>query len=334
MTVSDTPDESATSSSPPDQPHLIGLDLGGTKLAGGVVTLAPDGRAHLLIEERVPTPSTSGALVSAMVDMVRHLSQASPHRPVSVGAGIAGHIGLDGVAVQAANTPMAVGVDLVAPLVNACGMPVRIDNDANVVALAAHRELAPDAVALAAVTFGTGIGGGLVLAGQLWRGAAGLAGEPGHMVVSADGPKCRCGQMGCWEAVASGNALGVAARQAVADGVAPLLAARAIDAGRLDGQVVVEGLRAGDADAQRVWHGWTRWVAVGLANLIQVIDPDVIVLGGGVSAAGDLLVEPVQAHLDSMKLALEARQLRLECAPGGPAAGVVGAALAGWAHCN
>lgn len=96
-------------------PHLIGLDLGGTKLAGGVVTLEPDGAARLLIEERVPTPESSEALVSAMVGMVTHLIGASPHQPVSVGAGIAGHIGLDGVAVQAANTPMTVGVDLVTP---------------------------------------------------------------------------------------------------------------------------------------------------------------------------------------------------------------------------
>ena len=139
-------------------PHLIGLDLGGTKLAGGVVTLEPDGAARLLIEERVPTPESSEALVSAMVGMVTHLIGASPHQPVSVGAGIAGHIGLDGVAVQAANTPMTVGVDLVTPLVEACSLPVRIDNDANVVALAAHRELAPTASALVAVTFGTGIG--------------------------------------------------------------------------------------------------------------------------------------------------------------------------------
>ncbi|CCM62872.1 putative kinase [Candidatus Microthrix parvicella RN1] len=314
-------------------PHLIGLDLGGTKLAGGVVTLEPDGAARLLIEERVPTPESSEALVSAMVGMVTHLIGASPHQPVSVGAGIAGHIGLDGVAVQAANTPMTVGVDLVTPLVEACSLPVRIDNDANVVALAAHRELAPTASALVAVTFGTGIGGGLVVGGELWRGAAGLAGEPGHMIVAAGGPKCRCGQRGCWEAVASGNALGAAARRAVAAGGAPLLAARATAAGRLEGREVTEGVKAGDDDARRVWHEWTGWVAVGLANLIQVIDPDVIVLGGGVSAMGDLLLDSVRDHLQGMALALDARRLSLVCAPGGPAAGVVGAALAGWTGC-
>ncbi|MCB1026384.1 MAG: ROK family protein, partial [Microthrixaceae bacterium] len=284
---------------------------------------------RLLVEQRVPTPATSDALVASMVDMVGHLIAAAPSRPVSIGAGIAGHIGLDGVAVQAANTPMAVGVDLVSPLREAFGLPVRLDNDANVVALAAHRELAPDARALVAVTFGTGIGGGLVLDGALWRGAAGLAGEPGHMIVAADGPRCRCGQSGCWEAVASGNALGEAARAAVRCGDAPWLAAAGESAGRLDGQTVVEGLRADAEDARRVWRGWTRWVAIGLANLVQLIDPDVIVLGGGVSAAGDLLIRPVREHLDSMSLALEARSVRLECAPGGPAAGVVGAALVG-----
>lgn len=153
------------------------------------------------------------------------------------------------------------------------------------------------------------------------------------MIVAAGGPKCRCGQRGCWEAVASGNALGAAARRAVAAGGAPLLAARATAAGRLEGREVTEGVKAGDDDARRVWHEWTGWVAVGLANLIQVIDPDVIVLGGGVSAMGDLLLDSVRDHLQGMALALDARRLSLVCAPGGPAAGVVGAALAGWTGC-
>ncbi|MGB3034843.1 MAG: ROK family protein, partial [Candidatus Microthrix parvicella] len=114
---------------------------------------------------------------------------------------------------------------------------------------------------------------------------------------------------------------------------APLLAARATAAGRLEGREVTEGVKAGDDDARRVWHEWTGWVAVGLANLIQVIDPDVIVLGGGVSAMGDLLLDSVRDHLQGMALALDARRLSLVCAPGGPAAGVVGAALAGWTGC-
>ena len=311
------------------RPHLIGLDLGGTKLAGGLVVLEADGRARLVVEERVPTPGSSEALIRAMVDLVAHLSSVSPVAPAAVGAGIAGHIGLDGIAVQAANTPMVVGVDLAGPLREAFGLPVRIDNDANVVALAAQRQLAPAARALVAVTFGTGIGGGLVLDGALWRGAAGLAGEPGHMVVAADGPRCRCGQRGCWEAVASGTALGEAARRAVANGDAPDLAARWADNGRLDGQAVVAGLRAGDADAEAVWQGWTRWVAIGLANLIQLMDPDVIVLGGGVSASGDLLTSAVTAHLAAMEVAWSHRRVELRCAPGGPLAGVVGAALIG-----
>ena len=236
-------------------PHLIGLDLGGTKLAGGVVALDADGRARLVVEERVPTPDSSAALVRALVDLVAHLRSVSPHPPVAVGAGIAGHIGLDGIAVQAANTPMVVGIDLAGPLREASGLPVRIDNDANVVALAAQRQLAPDARALVAVTFGTGIGAGLVLDGALWRGAAGLAGEPGHMVVAADGPLCRCGQRGCWEAVASGTALGEAARRAAAGGGGAGPAARRAGGG-------VPGTLTGVATAGSATGGaLTRWLA-------------------------------------------------------------------------
>ncbi|MFZ2548227.1 MAG: ROK family protein, partial [Candidatus Microthrix subdominans] len=116
----------------------------------------------------------------------------------------------------------------------------------------------------------------------------------------------------------------------VADGEAPDLAARWAESGRLDGHSVVAGLRAREADAEAVWQGWTGWVAVGLANLIQLIDPDVIVLGGGVSASGELLASAVTAHLEAMSVAWGHRRIDLRCAPGGPLAGVVGAALIGW----
>ncbi|MEZ5380873.1 MAG: ROK family protein [Microthrixaceae bacterium] len=308
---------------------LIGIDLGGTKLAGGVVVLGGDGEPRLLIEERVPTPATADELVEAMQAMVLHLCAAAPEPPCSVGAGIAGHVGLDGVVVQAANTAMAVGVDLAGPLARASGLPVSIDNDANVVAMVAQREAETHVGALVAVTFGTGIGGGLVLDGALWRGAAGLAGEPGHMVVDAGGPRCRCGQSGCWEAVASGTALGALARAHADARGAPGLLRRAGRVESLDGEIVVAALREGDPDAAAVWDSWTGWVALGVANLIQLLDPDLIVLGGGVSAAGELLTQPVLKHLEAMSVGLAHRRLRLRCAPGGPAAGVVGAAIMG-----
>lgn len=277
----------------------------------------------------VPSDASSPAVVDAIVDVARRLVGSAP-AVEAVGLGLAGFVDAAGVVRRAPNAAGLVGRDVGSELGTLLGLPVSVDNDANCAALAARALLAPDARHVVAVTFGTGIGGGLVVDGKLVRGAHGWAGEPGHMVVDPDGPRCPCGQRGCWERYASGHGLGALARRAVAHGRAESLLAEAggdLDAVR--GEHVTALVGRGDPAAEEVFSEYSGWIALGLANLVALLDPEVVVLGGGVSAAGHDLVERVTDQMRRrFPAAFAGRNLRILRTPGGPEAGALGAALA------
>jgi len=253
--------------------------------------------------------------------------------PAAIGLGLPGFIDRRGVARQAPNLQAAIGVDLGAHLRHHLGVPVTVDNDANCAALAARTVDAPDGDVVLAVTFGTGIGGGFVLDGRVLRGHHGFAGEPGHMVVKAGGDLCVCGQHGCWEVYASGNALGRLARAAVDRGDAPaVLDAAGGDVTAVDGKVVADVARAGDAAAQRVMDEYAGWVAVGLVNLVNLFDPDAIVLGGGVVADEDVFMGRVRSAVQTSVLTAGERETPLIVSSLGPEAGAVGAAILARQH--
>ena len=194
--------------------------------------------------------------------------------------------------------------------------------------VAAHAVLAPDARHLVGGTFGTGIGGGLAVDGRLVHGATGFAGEPGHMVVDPDGPLCPCGQRGCWERYASGAGLAALARRAAEEGRAPGLASAVADASLLRGEHVTALVAEGDAGALAVFDEYAGWVALGVANLIVLLDPEVVVLGGGLIATGDELLGRVRAALaERFPVAVRERDVLVVGSPGGPEAGALGAAL-------
>jgi glucokinase len=253
---------------------------------------------------------------------------AGPVAPEAIGMGLPGFLGLDGVARQAPNLPAAIGLDVRGPLEDRFGVPVYADNDANCAAWAAHVVDAPDTDFLVAVTFGTGIGGGFVIDGDLVRGEHGFAGEPGHMIVDVDGTACVCGQHGCWEVYASGNGLGRLARQAVEAGRAPsLLAAAGGVVDHVDGPVVGTLVARGDAAAGAVMDEYAGWVAVGLVNLVNLLDPGVIVVGGGVVDLGDALMDRVRAALARYPTAVRGRDVAIRPSSLGSRAGGMGAAL-------
>jgi glucokinase len=222
------------------------------------------------------------------------------------------------------NAPGLEGADVAGRLRSATALPAVIDNDANCVARAAVALRRPAVRHLVAVTLGTGIGGALVVDGNLVRGARGFAGEAGHMVVDPDGPVCPCGQRGCWERYASGSGLEALARQAVLAGQGEGLAG---PDGTADGARVTEAAARGVPAALAVLEEFAAWVALGVANLVNLVDPELVVLGGGITATGDLLLEPVRAAVRAHPMAA-ARRVPIEAAPGGPAAGALGAALA------
>ncbi|MEZ5348381.1 MAG: ROK family protein [Microthrixaceae bacterium] len=310
----------------------VGIDVGGTKVLG--VRLERVG-GRVRVAERIHLPvarghaDSSDGVAAQVADVAAVLSVDTPGIPI--GVGLAGFVGTDGVAARSPNVPQVVGVDLGAALHERLGVRPLVDNDANCVATAALALRTPRVSDLVAVTFGTGIGGGLVAGGELLRGSRGFAGEPGHMVVVRDGIPCVCGQSGCWERYASGARLSELATEAFAGG--RVAGPDADRSGRSigsrsarPGELLVEAARAGDAGALEVLAEFSGWLAVGLSNLVNLLDPELLVVGGGLSSALDVLSEPLTGHLASNPT-ISDRVPPLEAAPMAEASGAVGAAL-------
>jgi glucokinase len=224
--------------------------------------------------------------------------------------GVPGLITLDGVMRASPNIPGSIDVAVKAELAARLGRPIWVDNDGNASALAEWRFGAGrESRNMWMVTLGTGIGGGHVVNGTLQRGVNGFAGEIGHMVVNPDGPRCTCGRKGCWEVYASGRGL------------------RMLASGE-SGESVIERARQGDADAVTVLEAYARWLAIGLSNLANVSDPDVIVIGGGVSVAADFFMPMLRRWFLETLYSPEQRQHPdLRVAQLGEHAGAIGAAL-------
>jgi glucokinase len=306
--------------------YTIGIDVGGTK----ILAMAVGDGIEQLTSAQLATPKDVDALERAIGDSAAEVIDQLGHPPTGIGLGIPGFIDRTGVARQAANLKSAIDVDLGAVIRKRFGLPVIVDNDANCAALAARHADVPEGDVVLAVTFGTGIGGGFVVDGQLLHGHNGFAAEPGHMVVAAGGERCVCGQNGCWEVYASGNGLGRLARDAASRGVAPaVLAAAGGDVSKVDSKIVADVARGGDDAALAVMDEYARWVAIGLVNLINLFDPDAIVLGGGVVADEDLFMGRVRSAVADAVLAAGERDTPLIVSSLGPHAGAVGAAILG-----
>jgi glucokinase len=297
---------------------VIGVDMGGTKLLAGALD------ANLEVHHRVRR-STHGlsqdALLATAVEAVEEVRAAAPEPPSAVGFGIPCTFDRrTGRAVVAINLDLA-DVAFADVMTERLGLPVLADNDANVATLAEHRVgAARGADHVVMLTIGTGIGGGLVLDGRLYEGAIGAAAELGHCVVEMDGPRCQgnCPNRGCLEAVASGTAL---AREALAAAEAQPDSelGRALASGReVTGPLVTELAHDGDSAAREVLELIGRRLGVGIANYVNVFNPEIVVLGGGVMGAGELLLAPARAEMLSRALP-----------PGRDLVEVVGAGLGG-----
>jgi glucokinase len=307
-------------------PLAIGVDIGGTKVAAGVV----DDQGRVIDSTRRPTPGSDVARTEAVIaEVVNELS--ARHQVSAVGIGAAGWIANDLATVLFSPHLAWRDEPLRDALAEAIGVPVVVENDANAAAWAEYRYGAARGARVAVmVTMGTGIGGGLVVDGVLYRGAYGVGCEYGHMCVVPDGRRCACGNRGCWEMYASGRALARDARE-LAD-VSPVGAHRLMtladgDLNQLTGPLVTEAAREGDPAAVEIYTAMGRWLGRGLANLAAVIDPTVFVIGGGVSEAGDLLLGPAR---QAFRESLTGRGFRpaadILLAELGPQAGLVGAA--------
>ena len=316
-----------------------GIDIGGTKVLG----IALGAGDAIVAEVRVPTPTGSHAVAGddvaeAVAEVVAELDGAVT-RPadgreavVPIGVGAPGMVDRRGRLTFAPNLPQGQGVDWTELIGRRLGgRPIVIENDANFAALAEHRlGAARGHVHVVTVTLGTGIGGGIVTDGRVQVGAAGFAGEIGHMVIDPAGPACPCGRRGCWERFASGAGLKVLAREAALAGRLGQVVARAGgDPESVRGEDVSAAAAAGDPAARRVIEEVGGWIGFGLANLACVLDPECFVLGGGVVQAGETLLEAARATFAELVEGGDRRPAaKIVPAAFGERAGAVGAALA------
>lgn len=306
----------------------VGVDVGGTK----ILALAVDESGRRIGNEvRRPTPRGSVALFDAMVGVVSEVG-ASVGDIESVGVGVPGLVDRHGRLAVGPNLPGVVDLSIREELQARLNLPVAVDNDATCATWAEVQLGAAKGAAEAfLVTLGTGIGGGVVTGGILQRGANGFGGEPGHMVVDPQGPPCPCGRRGCWERFASGSGLGRLAREAAESGNGGRMVALAGgDPEDVRGEHVTRAALEGDADALAVFREFGWWAALGIANLVNVLDPAIVVVGGGLVGAGDIVLDPIRAAFQHLVLAGEHRPaVPIVAAQLGADAGAIGAALIG-----
>jgi glucokinase len=306
----------------------IGVDIGGTKIAAGVV----DAQGTILRTARRPTPrNDAGAVLSEVGDVVNELQAGIDGSIVGVGVGVAGGVDQARSLVYFAPNLAWSQVPVRAVVEAATGLPVVVENDGAAAAWAETRFGAGVGLEhVVMVTVGTGIGGGIVVDGQVMRGAHGVAAEIGHLNAVPGGRLCGCGRHGCWEQYASGNALVREARD--------LAAERRPEAGILlelgdgtpegvQGAHITAAAQRGDPIAMEAFSNVGTWLGRGLADLTAIVDPDAFVIGGGVSDAGDLLIASAQRTLSNSVFGGNNRpQPALLLAKLGNDAGIVGAA--------
>jgi glucokinase len=304
----------------------IGVDIGGTKVAAGVVD--DDGR--ILASEKRDTPAADPQETEdTIAETVEALAERYPEI-TTVGIGAAGFIDEQRSTVLFAPNLAWRNEPIKADLEKRTRLTIVIENDANAAAWGEARFGAGRGHDhIVCVTVGTGIGGGIVIGGELYRGRWGIAGEFGHMRMVPDGVRCGCGNKGCWEQYASGNALVREARELAFSG-SPLgarLLELAGSAEHITGPLITQAAKDGDPTSIELLEDVGRWLGTGLASLAAAFDPSCFVIGGGVSEAGDLLLAPAR---DSFHRSLVGRghrpEAEIKLAELGPQAGLVGAA--------
>ncbi|MGA9716132.1 MAG: ROK family glucokinase [Aeromicrobium sp.] len=304
--------------------HAVGVDLGGTKIAAGLV--AVDGT--LLASESESTPDDVDQIPAVVGALVERLTR--DHSAVGVGIGAAGFVDADRATVRFAPNIDWADEPLAARICALIDLPVVVENDANAAAWGEFRFGAGEDVDdLLLVTLGTGVGGGVIHRGSLFRGAFGVAAEIGHLRLVPDGVLCGCGQHGCFEQYASGSALVREARARVEAGeiAAAGIAALADRPGGISGPAITKLAHDGDALSIRLLADLGQWAGEGIASLAAILDPAVIAIGGGVAAAGDLILDTAtSAFEDHLSARAHRPQAELRLATLGNAAGIIGAA--------
>lgn len=304
----------------------LAFDLGGTDLRGALVTR--EGKVHRLITVATQAQDGVQAILDQMIKLATELRNTANGFEI-VGAGVGAPGPLDPNAGLMLSPPTLNGWDnvpLARLLSDELGLPVKLENDANAAALGEWQFGAGRGYGTVLfVTISTGIGGGVISEGKVFHGSQGLAVEIGHMTISESGPRCLCGSIGCFEALASGTALGQRGAKIASTPEGREILSSTTENGHIGARAVVEAARNGDKIAISLLADEARWLGIGLTNLLHLFSPDVVIIGGGVSNAFDLLIDDIKSEIRerAMPAFSDVEIVRAEL---GSKAGIVGAA--------
>lgn len=300
---------------------ILGIDIGGTQTTVGVA----DEAGKLLLHKQIPTPNVLGPHenLRSISNAAHEVVDACRCRVKAIGIGCGGPLDRKtGTLHEVSNLPGWKGLCLTEMFSAEFGAPAYLDNDATAAALGEARFGAGRGVdSFVYFTISTGIGGGIVIRGKPYRGCGDNAGEFGHMKISSDGPPCNCGDKGCLEAYASGTSIARIARE----GIGLHLDSTLATVGDITAEVVARAAAEGDAYAALVWNEAMRSLGVGIANVINAFNPRRVILGGGVTRAGGLLLDPVKATVAKRAMQALAKDVDVVIAENGPLTGLLGA---------
>ena len=312
--------------------YRIGIDLGGTNIVAGVVDDEFRIVATAKCKTRIPRPAEE-----IVVDMARMAKEAVQNAGLTmadiayVGVGSPGTCNADTGIVEYSNNLQFEKLPLRDMLGGMLDKAVYIENDANAAALGeALAGAAKGAQSCVCITLGTGVGGGIIIDGKIYGGFNFAGAELGHTVIMVDGELCTCGRFGCWEAYASATALINQTRRAMVNHPDSTMWSIAEDLDKVNGRTAFDGMRAGDAVAAQVVDTYIKYIATGLINVINIFQPEVLCIGGGICKEGDTLLKPLAAHIERERYSkYSSHQTRLCVATLGNDAGIIGAAFLG-----
>jgi len=317
---------------------VIGIDLGGTKISTALV----DHSGEIITHDYRETQAAGGyqAIIARMLDAARGVmtqAKVAPAQVAAVGIGAPGPLEIEtGLTLSPPNLPGWNRTPLKQLIADGLGIPAFLEKDANAAALGEfHFGAGRGTKHMIYVTVSTGIGSGLILDGRLYYGANSMAGEIGHTTIAPNGPLCACGNRGCLEAMASGTAIANRARERVARGV-PTLIADLIgdDLERITAELVAEAADQGDTNAQEILAEAMNYLGIGVANLVNLFNPQLVVIGGGLTNTGEALFEPVRRAIDRCAFPKPAQTVRVVQAELGEHVGVLGAAAVALTQIN
>lgn len=311
-----------------DSPLLYGaIDLGGTKLR----SIVADGSGRVLGDDIRLSRTEEGleAILGRMVECLdTSLAKAGVERAQLRGLGIASPGAVDsarGIVPEAPQLPGWQDVPLVRLMEERVGVPARLENDAGAAALGEHRYGAGRGSRyMLYITVSTGIGGGIIIDGEMYSGKSGAAGELGHVVIDMNGPPCGCGGRGCLEALASGTAIGRKGEELAESGDSPILARLCREEGRVTAETMQRAAEMGDTASREAFREAGHYFGVALASFVNIFDPEVIVIGGGVAKAGDLLLEQARTTMQALAMAQPLKGVRLVVSELGDFVGALG----------